>query len=578
MLYHDHEVEELAASCFAAFGSDRTATMTIIDIEQLKALMQNSEGERIEFKEAKNTFDSRALTKYMSALANEGGGYLILGVTNRQPRRIVGSQACRSLNKIKLQLLEQLKHRIDAYELFSEGERVVVFEAPGRPRGIAVMVDGAAWMRSGESLVPMSWDVMDRIRNEMTLDFSAEVCPGASFTDLDPRGVQRLRSLLLKRFPDIDPTVTDEQLLTDVELIVDGGVTYAALILIGSYHALGRYLANAEIIFEYRSSDASIEAQDSEPYREGFLLYFEQLWDKIDRRNEVVPLPEGFFMRDIPVFSETIVREALLNAVSHRDYRHGGNIFVRQYPRRLEVVSPGGFPPGIDEESILWKQLPRNRRLADALLKCGLVERAGQGADRMFRLSILDGKPRPDYSRTDATEVWLILQGDVPDLQFVRFLETVQRETQAIFDLGDLLLLDRIHRDESIPENLRDRLPRLRRLGVIESEGRGPGTRYLLSRRFYAFLGQSAVYTRIIGLDRETNKSLLVKHLELRGEEGCQLSELTQVLPSLGKEQVRNLLRELRDEGRAHSRGRTRAGRWFPGPDDQLIETVKEDA
>ena len=102
-----------------------------------------------------------------------------------------------------------------------------------------------------------------------------------------------------------------------------------------------------------------------------------------------------------------MVREAVLNAVSHRDYRHGGSIFVRQYSRRIEIVSPGGFPAGITPENVLRQQNPRNRRIAEVLGKCGLVERAGQGFDRIFRECIQQSKPLPDFSHTDDHFVWL---------------------------------------------------------------------------------------------------------------------------------------------------------------------------
>jgi ATP-dependent DNA helicase RecG len=70
-------------------------------------------------------------------------------------------------------------------------------------------------------------------------------------------------------------------------------------------------------------------------------------------------------MHHIPTFRETAVREAVLNAVSHRDYRHPRSVFVRQYPRRIEIVSPGGFPAGITADNIIDKPLTQIRRDAD---------------------------------------------------------------------------------------------------------------------------------------------------------------------------------------------------------------------
>ena len=96
------------------------------------------------------------------------------------------------------------------------------------------------------------------------------------------------------------------------------------------------------------------------------------------------------------------MREALLNAVAHRDYRLGGSVFVRQFSRRLEIVSHGGFPPGITPENILDQQNPRNRRLAEVLGKCGLIERSGQGMNLMVKTIIRHSKPLPDFAGSAA--------------------------------------------------------------------------------------------------------------------------------------------------------------------------------
>jgi ATP-dependent DNA helicase RecG len=100
--------------------------------------------------------------------------------------------------------------------------------------------------------------------------------------------------------------------------------------------------------------------------------------------------------------------------------------------------------------------------------------------------------------------------------------------------------------------------------GVVERVGRG---KFILSRKFYDFARTRGVYTRKRGLDRETNKALLLKHIEDNQNEGSPLAELLQVLPGLSRPQVQTLLRELRREGKSHPVGKTKAGRWYPGPD-----------
>lgn len=544
---------------------------------ELDELLLHSENERVEFKEARATFNERDLSRYMSALANEGGGRLILGVSNQPPRRVVGTSAFPSLNDIKLRLLSRLHIRIDAYELNHADGRVVVFEAPPRPTGMPVAVEGGAWMRSGESLVAMTADMLSRIASEAVLDVSAEICTQASMHDLDPQGIATFRRLWRLRRPDLNiDRLDDDQLLVDAELLVDGGITYAALILMGTAHALARHLANAELIFEYRSAETSIAFQQRHEHRQGIILMIDVLWRQIDARNEVFRITDGMYARDIPMFNELVVREALLNALSHRDYANGDSIFVRQYPNRLEIVSPGGLPRGVTTENMLWKHSPRNRRLAEALTRCGLVERSGQGVDRMFELTITEGKGRPDYSATDDYSVSLALRGEVPDLRFLRFLEASAHDSGSAFAVEDLLIIDLIHREQPIPANLTGHISALRDRGVIEVLGRGRHARYLLSRRFYDYIGKPGSYTHRRGLDRAANKALLLQHLRANPLLGCPLSELVAVLPALDKSQIRVLLRELYAEKQAHVRGRTRAGRWFPGsaPQDESNRDV----
>jgi ATP-dependent DNA helicase RecG len=219
----------------------------------------------------------------------------------------------------------------------------------------------------------------------------------------------------------------------------------------------------------------------------------------------------------------------------------------------------------VTPENILWKQAPRNRRIADVFAKCGLVERSGQGARLMFERSIRDGKLRPDFSGTDDYEVFLTLHGEVRDPRFLQFFGKIGQETLSTFSTQDFLVVDLIHREQSVPPNLQDRLPRLLELGVIESQGRGSNKTYFLSRRLYTALGKKGAYTRRRGLDKETNKALLLRHIEDSRDEGARFEELSQVLPSLSRRQIQGLMEELKGEERIHVVGKTKAARWYPG-------------
>lgn len=93
------------------------------------------------------------------------------------------------------------------------------------------------------------------------------------------------------------------------------------------------------------------------------------------------------------------------------------------------------------------------------------------------------------------------------------------------------------------------------------------GARHILARRLYAALGSKGIYTRRKGLDRDTNKALLLKHIRDNARTGARMAEFRQVLPALSRSEIQVLLRELRAEQAVHNTGRTKAARWFPGPD-----------
>jgi len=535
-----------------------------VDIEELEKLLLQPEGERLEFKTAERDFSYDSLAKYCCALANEGGGQIILGVTDKRPRKITGTQAFPNPGETAASLCEHLHHRISAHEVtLPAGERALIFRASPRHLGMPVAYRGIYYSRKGDALVPLTPQELHKVFEENTPDYSAQIHATATLAELDGTLIERFRQMwMLKSGNGSHQNSSHHQLLEDAELLYEGGITNAALILLGTPRALGLHIAQAEVIFEYRNTEASTAYQYREEFRCGFLGILDSLWKLIHSRNEVVQYREGLFVYDIPVFNEGVVREALLNALAHRDYRLAGSIFVKQYPRKLEIISPGGFPAGINAANILRRQEPRNRRIAEACAKCGLVERSGQGADLMFQQSIKEGKAPPDFTGTDDYQVSVTLQGDVQNPKFLGFLQKVGEERLARFTIDDLLLLHSIGQEQPLPDLTKYRLPYLIQQGIVEKVGRGRGTRYIFSHRFYSHLGETGTYTRRKGLDRETNKALLLQHIQKQGASGDTMSEFVRVLPSMSKRQIASLLDALRKEGKIVSQGKTRGARW----------------
>lgn len=539
--------------------------MTLIPtaIAKFKRWLTRPEGEHLEFKSARDSFSREKLLQYTIALANEGGGRLVLGVEDAS-REVIGTSAFLNLAEITHQTLQKIHLRIEFEELFVDEQRVLIVHIPSRPIGRALEYNGQYLMRSGESLVPMTPEQLRRIFAESAPDYSAETCKKAALADLNPDAIEEFRQRWTQhskntRLNEVSP----EQLLEDAGLVIDGGITFAALVLFGTEKALQTHLPQAEIVFEYKSSERAGPAQQRVNIREGFFSCYDRLWELINLRNDNQHYSEGLFVYDIPTFDERTIREALLNAISHRDYRLGGSVFIRQFPQKIEVVSPGGLPDGITLENIIDRQNPRNRPIAEAFEKCNLVERSGQGMNLIYERLIEQSKPLPDFSNTDDYQVSLTIHGQVKDPLFIHFLEKIGAKN-ATFQLGthDLILLDRIHSSQPIASEDKPHLKELIELGAVEHTGHGRGTRYLLSRTFFELAGESGVHTRRQGLSRAANKELLLKHIK-QSPKGATMAEFRQVLPNLSYDQIKGLIRNLKDDGKIHRKGKTNASCWL---------------
>jgi ATP-dependent DNA helicase RecG len=559
---------------------------------RLQQVLDGVEGEHCEFKEWKTKDDFDALTKYACALANEGGGKIVLGVTNQRPRKIVGTKVWPQLEESRKSLNQRLHLTTHWEEFQTPSGRVLVITVPRHSYGLPASWDGRAWMRKDDSLIPLSEARRKAIWEEIGRDFSSEPCPGLRIGDLNPAAMDAFRNAWVsslrarreesgQRDAERIEGLSYEQLLLDTELIhEDGTVLNAALILFGSKSAVRRYMAQAELIYEFRNTPASGPADLRVEFQEGFFAWHDLVWQQVNEpsRNPRQSFQSGLFVRQLPSFAERPVREALLNAVCHRDYLLGNSIFIQHTPTSLRIDSPGGLLPQVTVETLLNRQAPRNRRLAEVFQRCGMVERSGQGMNLIFEDAVTSAKqlPTPEASPYQFT---LTLHGVVQDPSFLAYLERVGQEKMRLYDTAHLLVLDSVRRDAVIPETLKPWVDRLVSDGLLERISRGRGARLILSRTFASAIGEAAVYTRRKGLDQEEGKLLLLKHLRHKGPEGAPLGELAQVLPSKSKRQIQHLLCLLAEDQKAVAPRRGRGGVWkstASGPASPLDELNTE--
>jgi len=533
-------------------------------LDDLRRLMEQPETTRVEFKEARNGFRKQDALKYLCAFANEGGGSLILGVSDKQPRQIVGSNAFLDIEKNVHEWSKTLGRRILPLQLggdlFEETPRVLVLSVEGRLDGEWVRYDKTIWVREGEALVPMSPGRMREIAMEAT-DVSDQLVPGATLDDLDPVALDTFRDGLVAKAPSDAAkrryrAAETDVLLRDLGLLGrDGTLTKAALLLVGQEAAIQRWLPQAEVIFEKRKRPTSIRYETRIPIRRPLLLGLDELVDAIMpyARLNPIELVEGTRVSQLPRYPERSVREAILNAVAHRDYGSSESVFVHLSDDLFVVTSPGAFPGDVTPENVADRQVPRNRRLAEALDKCGLIERTGMGVDLMMEAAVRRAQPLPEFEEPDGLRVRVTLAGR-EDADFLEFTRQIDADVWDDVGVEGLRTLDAMRRRIPTSAMNSPSVQRLIDLGLAQRTTDGH------LRPADQWFGSMAA-TRRRRLTVDGLKDQIVEVLQQNEPAGLGMKEIQARFPDQTREQLRKLLNSMRGS-RVDLRGGGGGRRW----------------
>lgn len=547
--------------------------MSRYTIEQLK-LMRESE-DHVEFKKGEQGNVSyngagkdkpqerrRCILGYVAALCNEGGGRIVIGMHDDFPHKVVGTKQClNSIGQLEGDIYRDIGIRPDIYELFEDEKsktgRVLVIEVPPHPIGKVFKFEDVALMRVGEELKPMDDKTFISTIQEQEPDFSEHICEGVTLEDLDKEAIRVMKEKYAQKQKNPSfVSLSDTQALSDLKLIIGDKITNAAVLLVGKEDVIDRLYPQAKVMLEYRNTESQIHFDSRKSFGQPFFLLIDELWEEINRRNGTIPVRKGPYIFDIPFFNEDVIREIVNNAFSHRDYRFGSEIIIKQYPLKFTIINGGGFPKGVSIENLLTTpSTPRNRLLTDVLSKTGIVERSGQGIDKIFLYTLSEGKPEPDYSKTDAFNVTATLSATIKDTGFALYIQNIQDELPEDNKLTvfDVLALCEIRDGAKRPSNKEIAL-KLEKLGFIEKHGKTNAQYYILPRRYYELSGDLATYSLQTDWDINQMWAVLCPFLQKYGK--AKRSEINKLLGShISDKQFRNFMDLLKTKGLVRTEG-----------------------
>ena len=359
-----------------------------------------SEHQRLEFKEAKTQLDFGKLCKYCVALANEGGGQLVLGIADKPPRPVVGTAAVNNPVGMAEKLFQTLGFRVDVEEVNHPDGRVVVFHIPSRPRGTAYHLEGTYLMRAGGELAPMSEDQLRRIFAEGEPDWLEE----HTKTGLDAAQVvelldtQSFFELLKLPYPANQAGVLDrlqQERLVDFEAGHCAVRRLGALLLAKRLQDFPDLSRKAPRVVVYNGT-SKLDTKLDQPGIKGYAVGFRELVHFIMSQlpqNEVI---EDALRKEVKLVPEIAVRELAANALIHQDFRIGGaSVMIEIYTDRVEISNPG--EPVVPVDRFIDGYQSRNERLADLMRRFAICEEKGSGVDKVIQAVELHQLPAPDF-------------------------------------------------------------------------------------------------------------------------------------------------------------------------------------
>ncbi|MFO0680518.1 MAG: ATP-binding protein [Sandaracinus sp.] len=535
----------------------------------------------IELKSDRGPLPDAALVEAVVCLANTDGGSVFLGVED--DGRVTGlHQSRRSSVGLPALVANRTSPRVNVTvtDLDEAGVRVVRIDVPKSDQIVATS-DGTIKRRVLDArgrpeCVPMlPSEIPSRLSDLGRLDASAQLVPGATLDALDPVERARLRQFIQTYAGDRAlAELSDDELDAAMGLVTGSGrdrsPTLAGLLLIGREAALRELVPTHEVAFQVLDGET---VRLNEFTRWPLLRAFEWLDTLFLPLNTEEEVQVGLFRVAVPRVDRRAFREAIANALAHRDYTRLGTVHVRLDREALTISNPGGFVEGVTQDNLLTTEpRPRNPRLADALKRLGLAERTGRGVDLIYRGLLRYGRARPDYSRSTRASVVLRMPAAEADLGFLRLILEAEERSGGPMPIDSLIALACLREQRRVTAEdveraiQKDRaaakgtLERLVEAGLVEPHGNTKGRTYMLASKVYALLDQRTEYTRQAGYTTLQHEQLVLgyvqQHGEIRRENVVDLCHLT-------GDQASRLLRRLVDGGRLRLEGKKRWARYL---------------
>lgn len=555
----------------------RTYMVKVMAEEEFKKILDKGETDTVEFKswvKARNMKEIISLAvDELIAFANSKGGTVYFGVEDN-PVEVTGCNrnydGQRMIEGIYDKTIPPLFSEISAFEY--EGKLVIAVSVKADGKTYTT-TDGRCLKRLGKNSKPAYPDELNNVYSStQNPDFSARIMSDSTLGDINKLEVYNLKEKLRVRdskstLPDLD----DIDFLRDLQLIkFDGDIeklTIAGLLFVGKETSIQRLLPQAEVIYLHYSTNNLEEYDARIDLKLPLISVIDKLTERVQAYSKIENIQVGLFRLEVEDFPERVFQEALLNALSHRDYQSNAAVYVKQYPDRIVIENPGGFLDGITENNIITHpSIPRNKLIAETLQNLKYVQRTGQGVDIIFKDMVSMGKPYPKY-RSFNDAVSLTIFSAIDNIEFVKFITEIQDKSNKIMPLAEMMILRTLldNRKEELSElskKVQKSLDETKKLcnelvnsGLIEIVGK----EYMLTAKVYEALKSDVEYTRDKTIQYIKAKSMILEYLQTNDQ---ITSAKIQEMCGFTKQQARIVIDKMRSGKLIALKGKGPAARY----------------
>ncbi|DAB28770.1 MAG TPA: hypothetical protein CFH78_00790 [Sulfurimonas sp. UBA10385] len=544
--------------------------------------IQKYENSTIEYKSLKKAVgksaDLKDLAKTCVCLANTQGGYLFIGIEDKD--KLPPSEQKIDPEEMN-EIIKKLRSLTDSVGLVNpeiktheNGGEFFIIQIYPSMKTIAITSDGRVFIRIGDECVAIKGEELTRLAHEKGAFQWELVVTKTHISQIEPENIMKFIHEIRSsdRVSDFIKNQIDSDILEFYKLTDDNYLTNLGILWLGDFKQRSKlnYPITVQYIV-YDKDEKKIRKVDwnlNQFNPKELLLEIEK---EAIELNYSFELPDGMFRKYIRHYAKDVVRELLVNAFVHKSFTISGDIFISLYKDRLEIKNPGGLPLGVTKDNILHQVQRRNPHLIDTFKALKLMESEGSGYDLIYEKLSLDGKSYPRIEN-DINFVKITIYANILDNDILQIIDYLAKHYQL--NQKEIITLGAVVRSKKISgfdlskllqlgdDRLRYWVDTLVDKKILLTEGKTKGLMYMINPKILSSV-EHDLKPSLKTMEEPHLKALIKEDLKLHPK--SKISEIHQRIDDLDISYLRRVVYKMVVSGEVEKEGEKKNMVYFIG-------------